>query len=518
MTDMTDPIWYIWVPSLAGIARGTNGCALCFWSFALLPPAFQVAKLAYGLRLATCSRRTTTTKFFAPLCGGGFLLCGPALAMPPPDLTATPLARTSPEIVVEGRARVVDGDTLVLEEGDGEKERIRILGIDAPETKQSCQGPDGQGYACGVESGAYLRQLIQDDPVQCLAAKRDMYSRILGVCFDERTGTELGEEMVRAGEAVAYTQYSKAYVPVEAQARESKRGLWGGEFENPWDYRKAKRAGADRGTGTPEVPSNPPATSAGQLRVLTAPPLRVAPEAPSVGAAGVPKSSRRASGPPSTVEAPKATLDQSVVLSAPPLRDVAQPPPSARSEGRRRDGVGATAAGPDLSGTPLARAEQSGKVEIVVEGRARVVDGDTLVLEEGDGEKERIRILGIDAPETKQSCQGPDGQGYACGVESGAYLRQLIQDDPVQCLAAKRDMYSRILGVCFDERTGTELGEEMVRAGEAVAYTQYSKAYVPVEAQARESKRGLWGGEFENPWDYRKAKRSAAKATAGSGP
>ena len=35
------------------------------------------------------------------------------------------------------------------------------------------------------------------------------YSRVLGVCFDERTGKDLNREMVKAGEAVAYQQFSK---------------------------------------------------------------------------------------------------------------------------------------------------------------------------------------------------------------------------------------------------------------------------------------------------------------------
>ncbi len=41
------------------------------------------------------------------------------------------------------------------------------------------------------------------------AAKKDQYGRVLGVCFDEKTGVELNEKMVKEGEAIAYVAYSK---------------------------------------------------------------------------------------------------------------------------------------------------------------------------------------------------------------------------------------------------------------------------------------------------------------------
>jgi endonuclease YncB( thermonuclease family) len=158
------------------------------------------------------------------------------------DLSHSPLAKSKVNFVVEGRPRVVDGDTLVFEDRQGQKERVRMLGIDAPESKQMCTNKDGKDYACGVEAKAYLQAIIGDDPVQCLAAKRDQYNRVLGVCFDERTGKELNEAMVVGGEAVAYVQFSKAYVTDEVQASSDHKGLWQGTFQKPWEYRKMKRS------------------------------------------------------------------------------------------------------------------------------------------------------------------------------------------------------------------------------------------------------------------------------------
>jgi endonuclease YncB( thermonuclease family) len=48
-----------------------------------------------------------------------------------------------------------------------------------------------------------LQKLVGKDQVKCLAAKRDMYNRVLGVCFDARTGVELNKEMINEGEAIA---------------------------------------------------------------------------------------------------------------------------------------------------------------------------------------------------------------------------------------------------------------------------------------------------------------------------
>ena len=146
------------------------------------------------------------------------------------------------EISAKSCALTITGDTLVIETSNGVKERIRLLGIDAPESKQTCQDKNGKPYACGIEAKQSLEKLVGRDPVKCLAAKRDQYSRILGVCFDEKTGQELNKELVTEGEAIAYLQYSKAYVNQEEGAKKLGRGVWKGKFEKPWEFRKQRRA------------------------------------------------------------------------------------------------------------------------------------------------------------------------------------------------------------------------------------------------------------------------------------
>ncbi len=73
-----------------------------------------------------------------------FLITSPALAA---DLTGT--------------ARIVDGDTLHL---NGTK--VRLHGIDAPETKQKCKDQGGVSYMCGKASTDALRKLVGSDAVR----------------------------------------------------------------------------------------------------------------------------------------------------------------------------------------------------------------------------------------------------------------------------------------------------------------------------------------------------------------
>jgi len=176
-------------------------------------------------------------------------------AMGTPDLKGTPLQRTGSSFVVEGVPRIVDGDTIVIDEGKGGKgERVRLLGIDAPESKQVCKEKNGKEYMCGIESQKKLQQLVGNDKVKCLANKRDMYQRVLGVCYDVRTGVDLNKAMVDEGEAIAYVQYSKAYLQDEQDAQAKKAGVWRGDFEKPWEYRKLKRQASQQLKSTVKIP------------------------------------------------------------------------------------------------------------------------------------------------------------------------------------------------------------------------------------------------------------------------
>ena len=153
--------------------------------------------------------------------------------------------------VLSGRARVVDGDSLALA-----GERIRLHGIDAPESAQTCRA-SGARWRCGERATRGLRERIGARTVACEERDRDRYGRVVAVC--RAGGVDLNAWMVAQGWALAYRRYSRAYVDEEAAARSARRGLWRGDFVAPWDWRRGERLA---GTATHSV-QNSGASSAG---------------------------------------------------------------------------------------------------------------------------------------------------------------------------------------------------------------------------------------------------------------
>ena len=132
---------------------------------------------------------------------------------------------------VTGKPRVIDGDTIEIA-----GERIRLHGIDAPETRQECRREDGSEYRCGETSTNALRVLVGPESVRCEGTTYDRYKRLIAICY---SGTvNLNAEMVRQGWALAYRRYSKDYIAAEFEAQDAKRGIWVGEFEPPWEWRR----------------------------------------------------------------------------------------------------------------------------------------------------------------------------------------------------------------------------------------------------------------------------------------
>jgi len=124
-------------------------------------------------------------------------------------------------------ATAVDGDTLAIG-----GERVRLIGVDAPEMDQPCKGADGEEWACGRASWAYLADLLREEEAFCAPDGRDRYGRVLAHCAVG--GTDLGASLVGAGMAVAEAEYKVQ----ELQARQAKRGIWVGSFERPSTWRR----------------------------------------------------------------------------------------------------------------------------------------------------------------------------------------------------------------------------------------------------------------------------------------
>jgi micrococcal nuclease len=133
-------------------------------------------------------------------------------ASPPPRSTAVRIV-----------TRVVDGDTVVLNRG----ERVRLIGVDTPETKH----PQKPVQRFGREATAFTRRVVEGRPVHLEydGQRRDRYGRTLAYVF-LADGRLLNAEIIRQGYGFAYTKYPfrrlEEFRQLEREARRAGRGLW----------------------------------------------------------------------------------------------------------------------------------------------------------------------------------------------------------------------------------------------------------------------------------------------------
>jgi endonuclease YncB( thermonuclease family) len=135
-----------------------------------------------------------------------------------------------------GQASVIDGDTLEIH-----GTRIRLWGIDAPESTQLCRGEDSLQYRCGARAANDLDAFIARRPVNCTPMNLDQYGRIVATCSAD--GADLGEWLVHNGLALDWPRYSKGrYGAAQRDAERAGRGIWSGSYVEPWLYRACIRA------------------------------------------------------------------------------------------------------------------------------------------------------------------------------------------------------------------------------------------------------------------------------------
>jgi endonuclease YncB( thermonuclease family) len=134
-----------------------------------------------------------------------------------------------------GNAEAIDGDSLRL---NGQE--IRLHGIDAPEYRQTCRDRAGAEYACGKEAARHLREMIRGRGVSCKSWETDRYGRAVASCTigDD----DIAARMVREGWATAYLRHEGTmYALEQREARQARRGIWAGQFEQPEAYRERMR-------------------------------------------------------------------------------------------------------------------------------------------------------------------------------------------------------------------------------------------------------------------------------------
>ena len=134
---------------------------------------------------------------------------------------------------LSGIAKVIDGDTVKIS-----GIRIRLFGIDSPEKGQICRKSDGE-YNCGKQATAALSKKIFGSKIYCFKKDIDRYGRIVGIC--RLNEIDLNAWMVRGGWALAYRRYTNKYTEEENLARNAKVGIWQGQFEKPWEWRRGQK-------------------------------------------------------------------------------------------------------------------------------------------------------------------------------------------------------------------------------------------------------------------------------------
>jgi endonuclease YncB( thermonuclease family) len=135
-----------------------------------------------------------------------------------------------------GQASIIDGDTLEIH-----GTRIRLWGIDAPESNQLCRDEDSSLYRCGARAANDLDAFVARRPVTCTPMNLDQYGRTVATC--SVADGDLGEWLVHNGLALDWPHFSKGrYEAAQRNAERAGRGIWKGSYVEPWRYRACIRA------------------------------------------------------------------------------------------------------------------------------------------------------------------------------------------------------------------------------------------------------------------------------------
>ncbi|HEX9080326.1 MAG TPA: thermonuclease family protein [Desulfuromonadaceae bacterium] len=146
--------------------------------------------------------------------------------------------------IVQGVVRAVyDGDTVLLTTPGESRLKVRLYGIDAPETPKP--GMPGQPFS--IIAKRTLMFKVMGRTVSAEIVDSDQYHRAVAVL--RYNGRDINREMVAEGMAWAYRRYlsgsyASEYIGAEEHARARHRGLWRDRNPlPPWEYRHALEGG-----------------------------------------------------------------------------------------------------------------------------------------------------------------------------------------------------------------------------------------------------------------------------------
>lgn len=154
--------------------------------------------------------------------------------------------------VFEGKVvGISDGDTITVLTNEKRQVKVRLYGVDCPESKQ----------AYGTRARQSTSNHVFGKHVRVEVAETDRYGRTVGIVTTPG-GAVLNRELLAEGMAWLYTAYCKAPVcrdwkREEESARLKKVGLWADATPTPpWEYRKAARGGKGAVSSSPSSSFN----------------------------------------------------------------------------------------------------------------------------------------------------------------------------------------------------------------------------------------------------------------------
>jgi micrococcal nuclease len=151
----------------------------------------------------------------------------------------------------------------------------------------------------------------------------------------------------------------------------------------------------------------------------------------------------------------------------------------------------------------------AGPLRTVTAMITKISDGDTVQAITPEGTKLKIRLYGIDAPETTKGKK----PGEPFGNASRDYLASLVSRRSVKVEILDIDRYRRMVAILW--LAGQNVNQEMIAAGMAEAYVEYLKKpyrtpFIQAEQEAKAQGKGIWsqGDRYERPSHFRKRMKS----------
>ena len=151
-------------------------------------------------------------------------------------------------------------------------------------------------------------------------------------------------------------------------------------------------------------------------------------------------------------------------------------------------------------------AQPQNKATYIVEG---CNDGDTCRVRNSDNITLKIRLAGIDAPETSHKKGNKKTDAQPLALESKNYLNEQVKGKTISLNTIGVDFFNRNLSEIFIDGKNINLG--MIENGFAEVYRGKmpeglnAEAYRSAEAEAKKQKKGIWGlPRYESPKEFRR--------------